>query len=123
MAARLSAAGARLGAWSVSDAITEQQLLLCRQAPTFFEKWAKARRRGRVSPTHLRRDLRRRARWWDLEATRGYPSSSKSREYAMNIRWLVELLDNGVDVSRPFHELIKERRRAPERGGAEGGGA
>lgn len=62
-----------------------------------------------------RRDLRVVARWWELEAMRGYPTSDKSREYAANMRWLVELLDNGVDVRRPFHELVKQQGRAVPR--------
>ena len=51
--------------------------------------------------------LRRNARWWELEARRGYPSSDSSLEYARNLRWLVELLDNGVNIRQPFHVLLK----------------
>lgn len=56
-----------------------------------------------------RHNLRRNARWWELEAMRGYPSADDSRRYARNLRWLVELIDNGVDIDRPFHVLLKER--------------
>ena len=63
-----------------------------------------------------RRDLRVLARWWELEAQRGYPSSDKSREYAANMRWLIELLDNGVAVfGRDFDEVVKERKAARRR--------
>lgn len=57
-----------------------------------------------------RRDFRRLARWWELEAMRGYPSSEKSREYGANMRWLVELMDNGVKVvGRRFDENVREQ--------------
>lgn len=67
-------------------------------------------------PRSERSEIRRVARWWEMEAMRGYPSSDKSREYAANQRWLVELLDNGVRIKgRRFDELLREqkRRRAP----------
>lgn len=32
-----------------------------------------------------RREFRRIGRWWDLEAMRGYPSSTDSRRYAANM--------------------------------------
>lgn len=53
--------------------------------------------------------LRRKARWWELEATRGYASSADSARYAADMRWLVELLDSGINIDRPFHVLLKER--------------
>lgn len=31
------------------------------------------------------------ARWWELEARRGYPSSADSLRYANNMRWAAEL--------------------------------
>jgi hypothetical protein len=66
-----------------------------------------------VTP-RTRRDFRRRARWWELEAMRGYPSSDRSREYAANMRWLVELMDNGVTVvGRRFDEIVREQGARP----------
>lgn len=35
-------------------------------------------------------DYLRIARWWRLEAKRGYPSSAKSLEYAANMTWAAE---------------------------------
>jgi len=35
-------------------------------------------------------DYRRAARWWELEACRGYPSSADSAHYARNMRWAQE---------------------------------
>jgi hypothetical protein len=32
-------------------------------------------------------DYLRIARWWHLEARRGYPSSDRSARYARNMRW------------------------------------
>ncbi len=37
------------------------------------------------------REFRTRARWWDLEAKRGYASDSAARRYASNMRWAAEL--------------------------------
>lgn len=68
---------------------------------------------GVVTP-RTRRDFRWRARWWDLEAMRGYPSSDDSRRYAANMRWLVELMDNGVKVvGRRFDEIVREQGARP----------
>lgn len=74
---------------------------------------------GVVVP-RTRRDFRRIARWYELEAMRGYPSHMKCLEYAANMRWIVELMDSGVAVvGRRFDELLKERaaerifRRSP----------
>lgn len=66
-----------------------------------------------------RADFRRCARWWELEAARGYDShvdeygmnsSDRSKMYAANMRWMVELLDAGVDVSGRFDALVKRHR-------------
>lgn len=60
-----------------------------------------------------RRDFRVIARWWEIEARRGYPSSAQSFEYAANMRWLVELMDNGVTVvGRRFDDIVRERKAA-----------
>jgi hypothetical protein len=40
-----------------------------------------------------RTDFRRCARWWELEARRGYASSQASMEYARNMRWCAELTE------------------------------
>lgn len=56
------------------------------------------RRRIPIEP-RSRRDYQRIARWWELEARRGYPSSGKSLEYAANMRWAAEtagLLGDGT---------------------------
>lgn len=52
-----------------------------------------AQRRIPPRPVTLRtpRDYRRTARWWELEAQRGYPSSSASARYGRNMRWAAEL--------------------------------
>jgi hypothetical protein len=69
-------------------------------------------------PLNERTRLRRRARWWELEALRGYDwavdeygmnSADRSRMYAANQRWLVELMDAGVVViGRRFDAIVKE---------------
>lgn len=41
-------------------------------------------------PPRTRRDYRKVARWWELEARRGYPSSGDSLRYASNMRLLAE---------------------------------
>lgn len=38
-----------------------------------------------------RSDYRRTARWWELEARRGYASASDSLRYGANMRWAAEL--------------------------------
>ena len=73
----------------------------------------------------LRREFRRIARWWELEAARGYPSAESSCQYARNYRWLVELMDAGRRVTANAHgvyidgelaSVVAERgRRAEER--------
>jgi hypothetical protein len=49
----------------------------------------------RLSPTALtprtNAEYRRIARWWELEAMRGYPSAEDSLRYARNCRWAAEL--------------------------------
>lgn len=60
----------------------------------------------------LRAHYRRIARWWELEAMRDYigvidedgkNSSDRSRQYARNYRWLVELMDAGHRVTADAH--------------------
>ena len=53
-----------------------------------------------------RADFRRIARWWDLEAMRGYESSGRSRQYAANQRWIVEMMDNGHKVESTIHGVF-----------------
>jgi hypothetical protein len=67
---------------------------------------------GGVPTPRTRAQLRAEARWLELEAMRGYPGSGSQRQAATNHRWLVELLDAGVDINRPFAELVRERRPA-----------
>lgn len=57
-------------------------------------------------PTTLRtrRDYRRAARWWELEAKRGYPSSGDSLRYAANMRWAAELA--GLHGDGTWLELV-----------------
>lgn len=45
--------------------------------------------RGTVART--RTDYRRTARWWELEARRGYASHQDSLRYAANMRWAAQL--------------------------------
>lgn len=68
--------------------------------------------RPRPVVPRLRADYRAIARWWELEAMRGYvgvrdedgkTSSDRSRGYAENYRWLVELMDNGHRVTADAH--------------------
>lgn len=64
-----------------------------------------------------RHNLRRGARWWDLEAARRYDNGivdyglvswQMSHLYAFNQRWLLELLDNGVRViGRRFDDIVR----------------
>lgn len=64
-----------------------------------------AQRRIRVPAfprTH--RDYRKVARWWELEAMRGYPSAEASRGYARNMRWAAELA--GLFGPGDFLELL-----------------
>lgn len=73
------------------EAITRAQLRL------YPRSWRK-RRRISLTP-RTRREFQRLARWWELEARRGYPSSKMSLEYAANMRWAAEtagLLGDGT---------------------------
>lgn len=58
---------------------------------------------GCVVVPRLRAHYRWIARWWELEAMRGYESSDRSREYGANYRWLVELMDAGRRVTADAH--------------------
>lgn len=51
---------------------------------------AQMRLRLRAVTPRNRGDYLRHARWWRLEARRGYPSSHKSLEYAQNMIWAAE---------------------------------
>lgn len=64
------------------------------------------RRLGRCSVINrTRAEYRRCARWWELEAKRGYPSSADSLRYARNMRWAAELA--GLHGPGTWLELIK----------------
>lgn len=72
---------------------------------------------------NLRTVLRRYARWLELEAQRGYTgvidddgktSSDRSREYAANYRWLVELMDAGRRVTADSHGVFVDGVLASE---------
>lgn len=53
---------------------------------------AQLRLRPRViSNPRTEAEYRSRARWWDLEARRGYVSTADSARYARNMRWAAEL--------------------------------
>lgn len=39
-----------------------------------------------------RAEFLRKARWWDTEVARGYPSAANSARYAKNMRWAAELV-------------------------------
>ncbi len=56
---------------------------------------AEAQRRTfpRAEPPRSRTDFRRVARWWALEAQRGYASSADSLRYAANMRWAAEMTE------------------------------
>jgi hypothetical protein len=47
---------------------------------------------SRAVTNRTRRDYRCAARWWELEAKRGYASAHLSLEYAENMRWFAELV-------------------------------
>ena len=57
------------------ERITDAQLRLPRRPPTL----------------RTRRDYLSAGRWWALEASRGYGSSSNSERYARNMCWAAEL--------------------------------
>jgi hypothetical protein len=87
-------------------------------APDHVHTWVSEQQRrlrdhhGGAPTPRTRAQLRAEARWLELEAMRGYPGSASERQAATNRRWLVELLDAGVDINRPFAELVRERRSA-----------
>lgn len=58
-----------------------------------------------VASPRTRREYRIKARWWDLEARRGYPSSPDSLRYAANMRWAAELA--GLHGPGTWLELIQ----------------
>jgi len=65
-----------------------------------------------------RTEYRGRARWWELEARRGYGSSQASLRYARNLRWAAELTESYGNGT--FAELLArsgfdnpERKSAP----------
>jgi hypothetical protein len=86
-------------------------------SPEWITEMQLGMRRSLYSP-RTRADLRRNARWWELEALRGYTSgvdeygmnsSDRSLMYAANQRWLVELLDAGRQViGRRFDDIVRE---------------
>lgn len=51
-----------------------------------------------------RGNYRRNARWWELEAARGYRSAWRSRVYARTLRWCSELA--GIYGDGTFPELL-----------------
>ena len=64
-------------------------------------------------PLRTRRDYRRAARWWELEAMRGYDSAPRSRAYAATMRWAAEL--TRIYGDGLFSELLaKAGVNAPE---------
>lgn len=80
---------------------------------------------GCVAVPRVRAHYRWIARWWELEAMRGYESSGRSLEYAANYRWLVEMMDNGHAVHSDAHgvridgmtieQFIKHQAKASKR--------
>lgn len=68
----------------------------------------------RLSPqavtARTRLDYRKRARWWELEARRGYSSSSDSLRYAANMRWAAELA--GIYGNETWLELSTKQAQA-----------
>lgn len=93
-------------------------------AATASQEWItemQLRMRRSLYQPRTRADLRRNARWWELEAMRGYDgvvdeygmnSSDRSKMYAANIRWCVELADAGVDVyGQRFDKLVATHAR------------
>ena len=63
--------------------------------------------RSRVTPV-TRYDYLRHARWWELEAQRGYESNARSVEYARNMRWAAELA--GIHGPGTWSELLQRSR-------------
>lgn len=86
-------------AWEVQDRVAEAQRRL-------------REKHGIIVVPRCRAHFRAIARWWELESERGYTgvvddaglnSSDRSRMYAANYRWLVELMDNGHRVTAYAH--------------------
>ncbi len=73
-----------------------------------------AQRRIDYRPATLRSrtDYRRAARWWELEARRGYPSSPDALRYARNMRWAAELTETyGEGTWLDLHERLASAAR------------
>lgn len=85
------------------EAITfRQRLLECRASPCTWGEYMRV------------------ARWWELEALRGYASSADSLRYAANMRWAAELAREFGPGS--WSQLLRRSgRRNPELGKAVGG--
>jgi hypothetical protein len=62
------------------------------------------KRAPRARPEYLRV-----ARWWELEACRGYASSASSAQYARNMRWAAETVALRGRAGA-WLELVKESR-------------
>jgi hypothetical protein len=60
--------------------------------------------RGAATP-RTRHEYRRNARWWELEARRGYSTSADSIRYGQNMRWAAELA--GLFGPDTWLELLK----------------
>lgn len=90
--------------WAVQDRATEGQRFLRRLRE----------RDGCVAVPRIRAHYRWIAHWWELEATRGYESSDRSREYAANYRWLVDLMDAGRRVTADAHGVYVDGMLASE---------
>jgi len=88
------AAGCKHAAsWDIQDRATQGQRFI-RQLREYH---------GCVVVPRTRAHFRWIARWWEIEASRGYESSERSREYAANYRWLVELMDAGHQITADAH--------------------
>ncbi len=75
------------------------------------ERITDLQRRLRPLPVFVprtRRDYLRTGRWWALEASRSYPSSSDSIRYARDMRWAAELA--AVHGPGSWLELIARAR-------------
>lgn len=66
---------------------------------------AAQRRLPFVVEPRTRAEYRVRARWWELEARRGYGSSKASLRYAQNMRWAAELA--GLYGPGTWRELLQ----------------
>lgn len=67
---------------------------------------------SRIGANRTRHDFRRTARWWELEARRGYDSSGRSLSYAVNMRFAAELA--GIYGEGTWLELKARRERAEQ---------